>query len=161
MEKAQKGQDKQAIGRSRGGLTTKIHAIVDALGRLLSGKPEKWTPEEGQELWERLLTDEGSKARYDALQHFRYVLKSLSFPVIKKRLDGFLKHFSFHRIAAVGQIAKAVSSRKEGVLAAAVNVESNGPEEGINTKIKLLKRRAYGYRNMTHFLQRIQLKTGL
>ncbi|AJE53775.1 hypothetical protein RE92_23275 [Paenibacillus polymyxa] len=27
-----RGQDRQAIGRSRGGLTTKIHAMVDALG---------------------------------------------------------------------------------------------------------------------------------
>ncbi len=27
-----RGRDDQAIGRSRGGLTTKIHAIVDALG---------------------------------------------------------------------------------------------------------------------------------
>ncbi|MFI6589187.1 MULTISPECIES: transposase [Paenibacillus] len=30
-----RGQSKQAIGRSRGGLSTKIHAIVDALGNPL------------------------------------------------------------------------------------------------------------------------------
>ncbi len=32
MERAQKGVAIPAIGRSRGGITTKIHAIVDALG---------------------------------------------------------------------------------------------------------------------------------
>jgi transposase len=32
MERAQKGQERQAIGRSRRGLTAKIHAMVDALG---------------------------------------------------------------------------------------------------------------------------------
>jgi transposase len=31
-----KGEDKQAIGRSRGGRNTKIHAVADAKGRLLS-----------------------------------------------------------------------------------------------------------------------------
>ncbi|WP_209018523.1 MULTISPECIES: hypothetical protein [Paenibacillus] len=35
MGPAQKGASKQAIGRSRGGLTTKIHAVVDALGNPL------------------------------------------------------------------------------------------------------------------------------
>ena len=32
---AQKGTQSQAIGRSRGGLTTKIVALVDALGNLI------------------------------------------------------------------------------------------------------------------------------
>ena len=31
-----RGAQKQAIGRSRGGRTTKIHAIVDALGRIIA-----------------------------------------------------------------------------------------------------------------------------
>src|SRR5262245_25509332 len=33
---SKKGDSKEAIGRSRGGLTTKIHAIVDALGNPLA-----------------------------------------------------------------------------------------------------------------------------
>ena len=32
---------------------------------------------------------------------------------------------------------------------------TNGPVEGINNKIKLIKRRAYGYRNVTNFRNRI------
>lgn len=38
MDQEQKGGLKQAIGRSRGGLTTKIHAAVDALGNPLRFK---------------------------------------------------------------------------------------------------------------------------
>src|SRR6188508_1194216 len=34
--RGQKGEQTQAIGRSRGGRNTKIHAIADAKGRLLS-----------------------------------------------------------------------------------------------------------------------------
>ncbi|OAH54294.1 ATP-dependent protease [Domibacillus aminovorans] len=45
-------------------------------------------------------------------------------------------------------------------MAAAVYPESNGKAEGTNNKIKLIKRRAYGYRNMERFKLRIRLETG-
>ena len=35
MRRAKRGPEARAIGRSRGGLTTKIHAVVDALGNPL------------------------------------------------------------------------------------------------------------------------------
>ena len=38
---------------------------------------------------------------------------------------------------------------------------SNGPIEGINNKIKVLKRNAYGYTNFTHFRNRILLMSKL
>ena len=38
---------------------------------------------------------------------------------------------------------------------------SNGPIEGINNKIKVLKRSAYGYRNFNHFRNRILLMSSL
>ncbi|WP_035446220.1 transposase, partial [Atopobacter phocae] len=34
---------------------------------------------------------------------------------------------------------------------------TNGPIEGLNNKIKVLKRTAYGYRNYSHFKNRILL----
>ena len=34
---------------------------------------------------------------------------------------------------------------------------SNGPIEGINNKVKVLKRNAYGYNSFTHFRNRILL----
>jgi len=39
MAPAQRGTQNQAIGRSRGGLTTKIMALVDALGNLVRFYP--------------------------------------------------------------------------------------------------------------------------
>ena len=38
---------------------------------------------------------------------------------------------------------------------------TNGPLAGINNKIKVLKRTAYGYRNYSHFRDRILLMTRL
>ena len=34
--RAEKGEQKQAVGRSRGGRNTKIHALADARGRLIA-----------------------------------------------------------------------------------------------------------------------------
>ncbi|SBW16155.1 IS711, transposase orfA [Brucella sp. 10RB9215] len=39
MRRAQKGAEAACIGRSRGGLTTKLHAVVDAIGLPLRIKP--------------------------------------------------------------------------------------------------------------------------
>jgi len=142
-----------SLGRSPHGETR--HAL-----RLLTTQPERLTDEERREVRERLRVDEALKGRYQALQHFRYVLKSPVLSVARQRLDAWLKRFSFHPISAVRRLVKTVSARKEGVLAAAVCPESNGPLEGINTKVKLLKRRAYGYRNLAHFMHRIRLETG-
>ncbi|WP_082193931.1 MULTISPECIES: transposase [Bacillaceae] len=58
------------------------------------------------------------------------------------------------------KIAKTLLTRKASFLAAAVYPESNGKAEGTNNKIKLIKRRAYGYRNMERFKLRIRLETG-
>ncbi|PJW13099.1 ISL3 family transposase, partial [Geobacillus sp. Manikaran-105] len=38
---------------------------------------------------------------------------------------------------------------------------SNGPMEGINNKIKLIKRRGYGYRNIQRFTLRVRLETSI
>jgi len=142
-----------SLGRSPHGETR--HAL-----RLLTAQPERLTGEERCEVRERLSVDEALKGRYRALQHFRYVLKSPVLSVARQRLDAWLKRFSFHPVSAVSRLAKTMRARKEGVLAAAVCTESNGPLEGMNAKVKLLKRRAYGYRNMAHFMHRIRLETG-
>lgn len=128
--------------------------------RLLTAQPTKLTNEERSEVQNCLHVDEALKSRYQALQHFRYVLKSTTFSVAEKRFEAWVKRFAFHQVAAVSRLVRTLTKRKEGVLAAAVCPESNGPSEGMNAKVKLLKRRAYGYRNMAHFMRRIQLETG-
>ncbi|MDM5154342.1 transposase [Bacillus sp. DX1.1] len=68
--------------------------------------------------------------------------------------------FTFGPSAVMRKIAKTLLSRKEAFLACAIHPYSNGITEGTNNKIKLLKRRDYGYRNMERFKLRIRLETG-
>jgi Transposase len=58
-------------------------------------------------------------------------------------------------------ITKALLARKEAVLSCIVFPYSNDPMEGINNKIKLIKRRGYGYRNIQRFALRVRLETAI
>ena len=58
-------------------------------------------------------------------------------------------------IAQLGQMANTMSLFREGVLAYYDEPISTGPLEGTNTKIKLLQRQAYGYRDQEFFRLRI------
>ncbi len=50
---------------------------------------------------------------------------------------------------------RTLKSNQAGILAAADSWRSNGPLEGINRKIKALKRSCYGFRDQAHFFERI------
>ncbi|WP_145993364.1 transposase, partial [Secundilactobacillus pentosiphilus] len=46
---------------------------------------------------------------------------------------------------------------RQAILNACCYHNSNGPLEGINRKIKTLKRNCYGFRNLNNFFNRISL----
>ena len=48
-----------------------------------------------------------------------------------------------------------MEDNKERILAWYDHRITSGPLEGLNNKIKVLKRKAYGYRDMTFFLLRV------
>ena len=58
------------------------------------------------------------------------------------------------------EVLKAFKAHKEAILTMmdpSVHY-SNGPIEGVNRKVKQIKRTAYGYRNWSHFRMRIQIQ---
>ncbi|WP_412729681.1 transposase [Geobacillus stearothermophilus] len=69
--------------------------------------------------------------------------------------------YLFSDCAAVRSIAKALITRRDAVLSCIVFSYSNGPMEGINNKIKLIKRLGYGYRNIQRFTLRVRLETSI
>lgn len=152
----------EALNRRRKylSLSDRKHGSVRRVLRLLCQPPEKLSGSERQEVRDWCGEDEIIRALYQALQHIRYVLKSRTPKVAEHRLSHWFKRFSFHQASPVRKIAKTLILRQESLLAAAVHPHSNGKVEGINNKIKLLKRRAYGYRNMERFKLRIRLETG-
>jgi len=75
-------------------------------------------------------------------------------------LNEWIKRFQIHLCAAVSKIAKTLIARKQALLDTIISPLSNGIMEGTNNKIKLIKRRGFGYRNDAHLFLRLRLEIG-
>lgn len=139
----------------------KKHHTARFMDRCLARKLEDLTEKERRfvALW--LQEDAALKHLYQALNHMRYVLKAMTPAQADRRLEGWwFIRYQFHSCGAVSAIAKTVLTRKKEMLQTITSPLSNGIMEGTNNKIKLIKRRGFGYRNDDHFFLRIRLETG-
>ena len=130
------------------------------IDRCLARKPEQLSAEERGFVQEWHLEDSHTKHIYQALNHMRYVLKATTVTQAKKRLKDWLKRYQFHTCGVVAKIAKTVLAREEAMINTICSPFSNGIMEGTNNKIKLIKRRGFGYRNDAHLFLRLRLETG-
>lgn len=130
------------------------------IDRCLARKPTQLTEEERAFVQEWLQEDFHTKHIYQALNHMRYVLKAVTQTQAKRRLKDWLTRYQFHPCGVVAKIAKTVVIREKEMVETILSPFSNGIMEGTNNKIKLIKRRGFGYRNDAHLFLRLQLETG-
>ncbi|MEK4177895.1 ISL3 family transposase [Aeribacillus sp. FSL K6-2848] len=138
----------------------KRHHKARFIDRCLARKPEELTEEERAFVREWLEEDFHSKHIYQALNHMRYVLKVMTRTQAKRRLKDWLKRYQFHPCGVVAKIAKTIIIREKEMIETILSPFSNGIMEGTNNKIKLIKRRGFGYRNDAHLFLRLRLETG-
>lgn len=138
----------------------KKHHKSRFIDRCLARKPEELTAEERGFVMEWHKEDLNTKHIYQALNHIRYVFKSTTMTQAQRRLKDWFKRYQFHMCSAVSKIAKTLIAREQALLDTVVSPLSNGIMEGTNNKIKLIKRRGFGYRNDVHFFLRLRLETG-
>lgn len=138
----------------------KKHHKSRFIDRCLARKPEQLTEEERGFVREWLEEDFHTKHIYQALNHMRYVLKATTKVQAEMRLKVWLKRYQFHTSGVVSKIAKTVSVRERAMIDTILSPLSNGIMEGTNNKIKLIKRRGFGYRNDAHLFLRLRLETG-
>ncbi len=136
------------------------HHHVRVIDRALACRPEVLALEDREVARSCLLEDSFTRNLYQGLQHIRYVLKATCDMQANRRLTDWLERFQFHPCGPLAKIAKAISGRKEAMRQTIVSALSNGKMEGTNNKIKLIKRRAYGYRNLERFFLRLRLELG-
>lgn len=130
------------------------------IDRCLARKPEELSEDERGFVAQWLQEDVNTRHIYQALNHMRYVLKATTITQAKRRLKEWFKRFQFHTCSAVSKIAKTLIVREEALWNTILSPLSNGIMEGTNNKIKLIKRRGFGYRNNAHLFLRIRLETG-
>lgn len=72
-----------------------------------------------------------------------------------RQLDAWLSATRTSQIPELAKVADTVDSHRDGILAYFDKPISTGPVEGINNKIKTLKRMAYGFRDDRYFTLRL------
>lgn len=91
---------------------------------------------------------------YWHIQEFRKILfyyQGASHSYVSNKLNEWTRNICKH----LKKFVKTIETWWEEVINACIFSESNGVQEGLNNKIKLVKRRAFGYRNSDNFKYRI------
>jgi transposase len=84
-------------------------------------------------------------------ESMRQVWKKTCLEEAKPSLDGWIEsalRSECHQLVSLG---RSIERHREGILNYFVHFVTSGPIESMNNKIKVLVRRAHGYRNPTHF----------
>lgn len=127
--------------------------------RILTTKPKNLRWKEQLILEDWLSADWEVNELYQALQGIRHLYSKWLGVLTKKAFDAWIERYLFSPNRIVHRIAKTLVQWKEAVLTAMECQVSNGKMEGLNNKIKMMKRRAFGYRNFQHFERRLQLES--
>lgn len=127
--------------------------------RILTTKPIHLTFKELFQLEERLSEDGKLTELYQALQGLRRLYGQREPAILQRAFDQWIDRYLFSDNRNVHRIAKTVLQWKKPIIQAILFQVSNGKIEGINNKIKLIMRRAFGFRNMRHLELRVQLET--
>lgn len=101
--------------------------------------------------------DSELKASYELYHQVRFCIKHKEFELLKKTLTNKQKSVSSYMKTAIKTIRKYINYVENTLK----YDYSNGVLEGINNKIKVIKRIAFGYRSFYHFKNRILITHNL
>jgi transposase len=141
------------------------HELRDVMSRkvlkgsrwILLKNPENLRPErdEAKHLQEALRLNEPLAASYYMKEDLRQIWSQASKEEAKMALDTWITRALTSGIGPLMRIGKTLSTYAFGILNWYDHRISSGPMEGTNNKIKVMKRMAYGYRDMEFFKLRI------
>ncbi len=132
-------------------------AVLKGTRWLLLKNPERLNTErdEGRRLQAALTLNAPLAAAYYLKEELRQLWTQPSKDAARQLLQGWIERARSTGIKQLRQMANTLSIHRNGVLAYYDVPISTGPLEGTNTKIQLLKRQAYGYRDRDFFKLRI------
>lgn len=133
-----------------------------AVRKVLKGK--RWVllktksnlkPSEESKLREALKLNEPLMKIYYLKEELYQVWKCKSKGQAEEYLDEWFKKARDTGVTKIIKLANMIGSHRTGILNWFDHQISTGPLEGLNNKIKVLKRRAYGYRDKEYFKLKI------
>ena len=102
-----------------------------------------------------LYTSEKLSNAYYLKENFYEVMASTDYDTAKERLTRWMIHAENSGLHHFISVAPIINNWISGILNSFTTPYTNGYTEGINNKIKVLKRNAYRYRNFERFRSRI------
>lgn len=126
--------------------------------RLLHKEPDTLKEEEQQELKEWLEKDPALKELHGSLQSLRAVYRNTTPESGREAFESWLQKYQWSTSSPVKRIAKTLLQWRDAIESYFLYRYTNAKIEGTHNKIKVLKRRAYGYRNLRRFALRIRLE---
>lgn len=125
--------------------------------RLLHTSPDNLKPEEQQELRVWLTNNPHLERLYQSLQDMRAVYANQTPDEGREALGIWIAEHLYSPTAAIRSIAKTIVQWREPIQNYFAFRVTNARIEGTHNKVKVIKRRAYGYRNIERFKIRIRL----
>lgn len=119
---------------------------------LLLKNGEDLPPEKQVELEQVLTKSPSLRIAYEMKEELRLIYEtSLTFTQGKIKLEKWLRYAQFFYQLA----SQTIREHLEGICNYFINRTTSGVMEGINNKIKLIKRQAYGFTNFDNFRSRL------
>lgn len=98
------------------------------------------------------------KDAYEACEALTTIYESaLSKGQGKRKLRGWIHSVTNRQLRCFDRFIRTLNTHFEEITNYFVNRQTSGFVEGLNNKLKVLKRRCYGITNLTHFYQRVSL----
>ncbi|MCD8104311.1 MAG: ISL3 family transposase [Lachnospiraceae bacterium] len=94
---------------------------------------------------------------YEAVQDYHNTVMLASAPLRKLKLSEWISRYESSYVGELRDAVSTIQKYKVMIINSLMNEKSNGPVEGINNFIKVLKRNAYGFKNFEIFRKRILL----
>jgi transposase len=123
---------------------------------ILLRNAENLRPKQKQQLRELLRLNTNLNKVYVLKEHLKR-LWDYTYPAVAERhLNEWLDMARASRIEPLVEFAKMLDSRRDGILAHCKYKINNGRIEGTNNKIKVVKRKAYGFHDDEYFILKIK-----
>lgn len=142
----------KARRRIQKGADAQTQELLKGCRWLLVKNAENLTDDERPQLAAMLAASAELKTCYDLKENFRAWFNTLSDrPTAERTLDEWLAQVQASGLKALQAFTKTIGNWRERILNYFDGRHSNGFAEGVNLKIKLLNRRAFGYHNFDSF----------
>lgn len=138
--------------------TDKLHKqVLKGTRWLLLKNPENLDPSrnESQRLAEALAINHPLATGYYLKEELRLIWGMRTEEAAQKALDSWIAKAEASGVRILQRFAQTLETHRYGILAYYRHRISTGPLEGMNNKIKTMKRQAYGFRDIPFFKLRI------